>query len=59
MNSMCAACGHIHDSSWTRAVGRFNPEVSTTYRADYPGAPELASRQEAEHDMCTRKSMSK
>jgi hypothetical protein len=58
MSGMCAACEHIHDSSWTRAVGRFNPSIPTTYRADYPGAPEFASRREAEHDMCKRRSRS-
>lgn len=53
MKGLCGACGHVHDSSWTIAVGRFDPNLPTTYRAAHTQAITRPSRAEAEADMCT------
>ena len=51
-SGLCGACGHVHDSSWTSAIGRFDETAPTLYRATYPQAIIRTSRIEAEADMC-------
>ena len=52
MSRHCGACGRIHNSRMSHAVGRFNPEGPTGYRGDYTGAPTRTTRAEADRDVC-------
>lgn len=46
----CPACGHIHASADTYAVGRFSPNGVVGYRAAYSGALMRSTRDEAALD---------
>lgn len=50
MKAPCKDCGQrLHE---TVAVGRFDPDRPTTFRAASPGAPERGTRGEAQADSC-------
>lgn len=50
----CADCGHIHASNDARAVGLFEPNRPTLYRAK-SGGPLRETREQAEADECQRR----
>lgn len=52
MKPPCTHCHHVHTSTDTFAMHRFDPTTPTTYRAAYLFAVERATRAEAEADMC-------
>lgn len=48
----CPTCGHNHYPGMAKQVGRFQPDRTPRYRAQYVDAPERATRDEAIADMC-------
>ena len=55
MKPPCPDCGHIHTATDTAAVRRFEPTLTHTFRATYPGAPTRLTRAHAERDMCNHR----